>query len=370
MRVCYFGTYERNYPRNSIFINGLKQNNVDVYECHSPLWEKTQSKGKEFGFSIAFMLSFVLSQIHLLFRYIFFTPKHDIIIVGYIGQLDMFLAKLLALIGRKILVFNPLISLYDTVISDRGYFNKSSLKARFFRFLDKATCNLADLVLLDTNAHIQFFQNELTINDVLIKRVPVGADDKVFFPNEDKSEKEPFMVMFIGKFIPLHGIDKIVETAILLKENKNIKFILIGIGQLRKSIEEKIRTQSLENIELINWIPYHELVNRMNSADLLLGIFGDSEKAKRVIPNKLYQALAVQKPILTADTDALNELLIPDEHVYSCKADPSVIARKIRTIMEDTSGRKKVALQGYNLFQEQFSVNKLGNMVKGYLNEL
>ena len=211
MSVCYFGTYERNYPRNSIFLEGLRRNAVTVFECHVPLWEKTVTKGEKFGFSITFILRFFIAQFRLLFRYVFFIPKHDIIIVGYIGHLDIFLAKMIAFFGRKKLVFNPLVSLYDTVIVDRGYFTTSSIKARLMRFLDRSACKMSDVVLLDTEAHIQYFRNELDLPNINFKRLFVGADDRLFSPEQTAKPKNNFHVMFIGKFIPLHGIEKIIE---------------------------------------------------------------------------------------------------------------------------------------------------------------
>lgn len=45
--------------------------------------------------------------------------------------------------------------------------------------------------------------------------------------------------MFIGKFIPLHGIEKIIETAGILKSETDIIFTLVGLGQLRSEIEKK-----------------------------------------------------------------------------------------------------------------------------------
>ena len=193
------------------------QNEVEVYECHVPLWEKKTIKDEKFGFSLTFLLRFFSAQIRLIFQYILFIPKHDIIIVGYIGHLDMYLAKIFAIIGRKKLVFNPLISLYDTVISDRGYFIKSTLRARLMHFLDWSACKMSDLVLLDTESHIQYFKNEFDLPNINFQRLFVGADNQVFCPEHMLESEDTFNVMFIGKYTPLQGISKIIEVANIFK---------------------------------------------------------------------------------------------------------------------------------------------------------
>ncbi len=367
MRICYFGTYEKRYPRNSIFLKGLYQNEVEVYECHVPLWEKTSNKDVGFGFSLKFLLSVLAAQIRLIFQYIFFVPRHEIIIIGYIGHLDIYLAKVLAYFGRKKLVFNPLISLYDTVIMDRQYYPKSSYKAYLMRFLDRSACKMSDLVLLDTDSHIKYFRDTLDLSNIAFQRLFVGADNHVFYPEHRVHHENIFNVMFFGKYTPLQGISKIIEAANILKSESTIKFTLVGKGQLRNKMENKINDLGLKNITLLDWIPYNQLSLKMAEADLILGIFGDSDKAKRVIPNKVFQALAVEKPILTADTPAIRELLIPDRHIFITEAKPIKIAEKIQFIRSHEKNRNEVSKNGFHFFKENLSINKLGADLKTIL---
>jgi len=351
MSICYFGTYESQYPRNRIFINGLRELGQQVQECHVPLWELQEHKGAGFGFSVGFILRYILAQIQLLFKFTL-QPHADVIIVGYIGHLDMFLAWMLARLTRAKLVFNPLVSLYDTVVADRGFADSSSLKGRLFRWLDRITCSLSDHVLLDTDAHIAFFREELNLKDVSFHRIWVGADDQVFQRSEPVSHDE-FEVLFVGKFIPLHGLPKIIRAAKYLEGHEEIKFRIIGDGQLKAEIQTLVEELKVHNISFVSHVPYQELEQSMRSADLILGIFGDSEKSKRVIPNKLYQALAAGKAVLSADTPATRELLVDGKTAFLCEADPDKMAERILNIKGDQQLRQAVARNGYDLYQRE-----------------
>ena len=57
------------------------------------------------------------------------------------------------------------------------------------------------------------------------------------------------------------------------------------------------------------WVEYELLGEELARAGICLGVFGRSEKAARVVPNKVYHAMAVGRPVITADTPAAREVL-------------------------------------------------------------
>src|SRR5205823_5841988 len=81
-------------------------------------------------------------------------PPCDTVLVGYPGHADLPLARLLAR-GRPV-VFNPLVSLSDTLVGDRGRFRASSLAARALVALDRVALRAADVVVADTEENAAF----------------------------------------------------------------------------------------------------------------------------------------------------------------------------------------------------------------------
>jgi len=372
MRICYFGTYEEDYPRNALLIAGLRESGAIVYECHESIWRGKRDKSKAYRGLTAFILVFrvLIAYFRLTIRY-FQLPNHDLVIVGYVGQLDMLLAWLLTRLRGFSLVFNPMLSLFDTFCADRALVPMQSFTGRILWQLDYWACQAADLILLDTQAHLDYFTQTFQLPPTKFRVVPIGADDRLFKPNEvvTNSKKEFCEVLFVGKFIPLHGCKTIIQAAEELRDEP-IHFTLIGLGQEQPEIKRLVTEKHLKNVTLIDWVAYEALPAQYAQADLCLGIFGETAKAQRVVPNKVYQALAMGKPVLTADTPALRAELALGKEIWVCKpADSLDLAAQIRKLANDSGLRQQLAQNGLNAFQQRYRLAVLGNNVYQHLSE-
>lgn len=332
MIICYFGIYKSGYSRNKIIIKGLKQNGIKVIECG------TDKQG-------------VAKYFDLISKHWKIRNQYDLIIVGFPGQQSMILAKLLT--GKKI-IFDAFTSLYDSLVFDRKIVRSKSLKAAYYWLLDWLSCCLADKILLDTNEQIKYFVKTFKINKEKFIRIFVGSDDEYMKPEQGIRDRDYFLVHFHGSFIPLQGVECIIKAAKVL-ENKNIKFRIIGT-----KIKEKYKNIKLKNIQFLDDVPYERLGKFLSEADAALGIFGNTDKAKRVIPNKAYEALAAKSAIITSDTAAIRELLADKENVLLCKiADSQDLAKKILELKNNNELKNKIAQNGYILFKEKLIPKKI-----------
>ncbi|MDF1498214.1 MAG: glycosyltransferase [Patescibacteria group bacterium] len=378
MKICFFGTYENGYPLNSIIIKGLKKNDINVVECHEPLWEKYRNKHGNFIklFSLLkFSFGIMLSYLKLCFKYSSKCKNVDVIVVGYIGQLDIIFLKLLTLFKKKKpkIVFIPLVSLYDTAIIDRGLSKKSNFFAKVLFFIDKYSFKIADLVLFDTNEHINYICDTFKLNKDKFKRIWVGADEDIFYPiyNDKKNNKNIFKILFIGKYIPLHGIKYIIKAAKLLENEEDIRFKIIGSGQLNEEITKLRKELTIRNIDFVDWIDYNKLVNEINNTDVILGIFGGTQKSLRVIPNKVFQSVACKKAVITGDTIAIRELFKDKENIYLCEnRNPESLKNAILTLKNDEKLKEKIAYNSYNIFQRELNTRAIGKEILKIINEL
>jgi glycosyltransferase involved in cell wall biosynthesis len=366
IKICYFGTYSKGeeYARNNAIIGGLEKNDIEILQCQSDVWPTHEDKmdGMDKGLFTQGW-AFLKTYIGLVFRYLG-MPDHDFLFVGYIGHIDMFPAWILAKIRRKPIVFDAFYSLYDTVIEDRGLYEKKSLRGRLLRMIDTWSCRLADLVLLDTWEHVDYFIAEFGLSREKFLAIPLGTDEKNFYPRPWPEEDDVLECISYSSYIPLHGIDVQLDAAEILKDNDDVHFTFVGKGQLYNDMRKKAEDANLVNVKFIEWVTHSELVEMIAKADVALGIFGRTQKASRVVPYKAYEALAMRKPLLTGDSEASRNLMKSGENaLLSPMGDPQALADNIRKIKDDKDLRKKIAEAGHHLFIEKCTSQKMAEAI-------
>ncbi|MGB8223595.1 MAG: glycosyltransferase [Polyangiales bacterium] len=358
MRVCMFGTYEAGYDRNQVLLQGMREAGIDIIECHVPLWETMRYKTSAFKGPAQYLVvaaKLALAHAQLFVRYLL-APPHDVVLVGYLGHFDVFPARLWSRLRRKPLVFDAFVSLYDTSVEDREVFRRGSLSATLMRLIDRWSCKVSDLVLLDTNQHIEYFCEAFDLDPSKFQRVLVGADPAYMAGDVVAPPGDRFVVLHYSKFAPLHGMPYILDAANQLRDDPDIVFKIVGGGQTFAASKAYAERLGLGNLELIPWLEPEQLRQAMREAQVCLGIFGDTPKARRVVPNKVYQCLAAGAAVITGRSPASEELLVDREHALLCEmASGEAIAASILELKRSPALRQRLGENGARLFREQFT---------------
>lgn len=238
----------------------------------------------------------------------------DLIWVPCFRQRDLAAAARYARRHKIPLVFDPLISAYDKRVNERQKFAASSTKAKRLLAWESGLFQQADWLIADTIGHADYFVETFGVSRERVVVVPVGAEEAIFTPQPwpAKAHDAPLELTFFGTFIGLQGVD-VLAQAILQYEGPPVRWRLIGEGPMRAECESVLAHLRVEapgaGVSFEPWGPLHELPGRLASSDAILGIFGGSAKAQRVIPNKVYQGLAIGRPVITASTDAYPDVL-------------------------------------------------------------
>jgi glycosyltransferase involved in cell wall biosynthesis len=363
MNVCFLGGYDSGYPRNAVLRRGLALAGAAVSECRV-------RPGYKFWLRYPRLLARWLTAV---------KPAPDYIIVPEFCQKDVPLARLLAALGPRRVVFDPLATRFETKIVDWSWRPRGSLAAWWNRQIDRRAFGLSDLILADTRVHLDYYAGFFGLSPDRFAVVPVGFDDRIFsralaetgrVARAAGPEGQPFTVLFFGSFLPLHGVDFIIEAArSVWKKDKSVRFLLIGGGRTFPQVKARAEELGLGNIDFEGWKSQSALAATVaGRADICLGIFGRTEKAARVVPHKVFQSMALGKPVITARTPAVEEFFEHGWNISLCdRTRPESLAEAILALRNDAGLRDAIARRGYELAWEKFQPAALGAALVGIL---
>ncbi len=153
MKICYFGTYKPGYSRSRVLVEGFRENGVEVVMCNTSL-------------------SGISKYFDLIRKHSKIKNEYDVMLVGFPGYHTAVLARFLT---RKKIVFDAFSSIFDSMVYDRKLVKPKTLKALYYWVLDWLSCKLVHVVLLDTQANIDYFVETFGINEEKFIRVFVGS---------------------------------------------------------------------------------------------------------------------------------------------------------------------------------------------------
>jgi glycosyltransferase involved in cell wall biosynthesis len=336
--VCWLGTYERDYPRTRVLVAGLRELGIEVDERHRPLWERSRHKAGAFlaptrlvrtaGAFAAAWAGLAAEAAR--------GPAPDVVVAGYPAQPDAPLAWAAARARGALLVADMMISLADTLAGDRGRAGRAAGAA--LAGADRLALRAADLAIADTAANARFMAERFGVPAARLAVVPVGAEPDRFAPGPEP--EGPPTALFYGKLAPLHGVRTVLAAA---REPGVPPLRVVGDGQLGPWLRDELARDRPPGLVHEAWIPYEELGAAVRGAAICLGVFGESDKAARVVPNKVWQAMAAGRAVVTADTPGAREVLRDGEHALLVPAgDAPALAAALRRLAGDPDLRARL----------------------------
>jgi glycosyltransferase involved in cell wall biosynthesis len=300
--------------------------------------------------------------------------RPDYIYVTYPGIL---LTCILAVPGirkrQSKLYLDAFISLYDTVVNDRKLLPQRHPLARLLFRVEKRAFASATRVLVDTEENALFYsqlfqlpKHQFVPLALSIPELPITKQHGSHAVTDEKAEDPSFRCIFVGTFVPLQGVQVIIDAAKQLQSIPSIEFVFIGDGQDALHLETHLQNETAKNII---WHRGHFVtefvIREIAAADICLGIFAVNDKTQRVLPYKLYYYLALGMPILTAHTATIDRLLArcKQRHesppfITTPAGNANALAEQIVALAND---QQRVTMQG--IIARQFFEHQLSTTV-------
>lgn len=337
LHIVFFGTYdEGRHPRVRVLREGLIDRGHDVVVSNLPLALDTAGRVRlaaQPWRAPRFVARVLGTWTRLLWRSRAIRSP-DVVVVGYLGQFDVHLAR--CRWPRARLVLDYMVSLADTV-RDRGL-DRAAATVRILERIDEAAMARADIVVVDTDRQAEQIPPRYGPKVIV---VPVGAPHAWFDaaaarrgdgPRTSASREaaEPLSVVFFGLFTPLQGAPTI-GRAIRHLADRGIQWTMIGDGQDRAVT---MREAGDARVKWIDWVEADALPRSVAAHDVCLGIFGTGAKAARVVPNKVYQGAAAGCAVVTSATAAQCAVL-GDRAIYTPPGDAAALAGEVAALDDD-----------------------------------
>lgn len=283
-------------------------------------------------------------------------------------------------IFKKKVVFDFYISIYDSLVLDRKHVLSDSKEAKTLSSLDYwGHTRWISIYLNPCEAKRYRALNGLGL-DKNVRIIPLSISERphAVLNYFNKNHDGVFNMVWWGTYIPLHGLNKIIDAVSLLyKKGANIHLHILGNKEASaKEYMDKVeRIEGLSSVITISndmtfsngkLLPFIQ-----NNCDLAFGAFGDSDKARSVILNKAIEAVAMKIPVLTQFSPAFEEYFPKDSSIFYTDNTPESMANSITEIMsmskEELETRLTNALQ---IYKTNFSIDASKRMFKEVLDEL
>lgn len=339
------GAFAPEYARHAIIREGLEAHGVDVTLIpappHAPMRERIEHLRKHFAEAAQHDVVLIPAFNQLLGPLAWWLAKRykTCLLMDYmIGQLDM-------LLDRQATISRPKQLLYSTI----ERFN--------LRFVPSIT---------DTALHRDYFEQLTGIRPKRMAVLPVGVREIPMLPTPNLQKP---LVQYAGTFIPFHGVDVILRAAERLP---NIAFELIGVGQCMPDAQQMKRDLQLTNVNLVEaYVPLDELRQWQARSTIMLGVFGAADKTDYVIPNKVFEALALGRPLITAESRAIASVFTTGEHLITAPPDdPEALAMAIQSLVADPAQQQHLREAGRVAVETTFFPEMIGARLLTLLHEL
>jgi glycosyltransferase involved in cell wall biosynthesis len=250
----------------------------------------------------------------------------------------------------------------DTGVLKNKFFIKIAYK------LEKFIYKKANLINVLTPAFKDYLIKEKGIKEEKIAYIPNGADLDLMKP-EDKNNwvrgkygwGDKFVILYVGAHGLANDLQKLIETAKLLRENKSVLFALVGDGMKKNELQKEASKSNLKNIIFIDPVPKSEISDFINASDVCTAILKPCFTT--TYPNKIFDYMACSKPILLTIDGISRDLVVnkAKSGLFADPRNPEEIKKNILIFKNNKELVKRKGENGYNFVRKNFSRSKLSD---------
>lgn len=350
MKVLWWGRFDENYSRNRVYIALFKELGWEVELFKVKVWPR-------FG------------DVEAVLRGLRSRP--DLVWVPVARQRDIAAACRWAHRRGIRVLFDPMISAWDKKVLEQKKWRAEEPRARHLLAQERKLMAMPEMVTWDTSCHVDFCAETLQVPREKLRVLFTGTDEQVFKPQPEILPPSDglFHVLYHGAYLPLHGTEYIVEAA-RRTQDLPIQWDFLGWGAYKAATEAK--AVGLKNVRFLEKVPYVEVPRVICEHDVVLGVFGTTPKAARVIGNKVYECMACARPTINEFCTGYPPSAAESPAIkFIPPGDPAALVAAVETYRKDW-GEKRDAYfaEARQFFERELSMKVVKQQLEGILRDV
>jgi len=272
----------------------------------------------------------------------------------------------------QLFVFDAMMSPYAALAEERKFGLAGRLLAMAWKPVERAALARADAILTDTESHSAYFQSHFGVPKHKIIVVPVGAVEPPAHPREPAPLDGALRILFYGSFLPLHGIDVVLDAADMLRGLPLFFDFIGGNDKDARKLAQRMGEPGATRFSHRTWVPFDDLLQfDIPAANLCLGgPFGNTPQARRVVTGKTHQFLASGKAAVVGDIDDDCGFVDKANCLLVRQGDPAALADAIRWAHTHRERLPEIGAAGRRLHEQRYSNRVIGAHLADALSRL
>jgi glycosyltransferase involved in cell wall biosynthesis len=245
-----------------------------------------------------------------------------------------------------------------------------SLTLRWLVWLANFAYRKADLILCVTDS----FKTAIMAEGIPGEKIAViknGVDLEFFSPERSlgpeagripglENTQGKFVLSYVGTHGMAHGLDTVLKAAELLRDEPNVLFLLVGDGAERENLLKQRDIMRLDNVVFLDQQPKTRMPAVWAVTDVSLVVLKDQPLFRTVIPSKIFESMAMMKPVILG-VRGESKALLEESGAGICiqPESPAQLARAVRRLYADPDERRKMGLAGRSFVERNFDRKEL-----------
>jgi glycosyltransferase involved in cell wall biosynthesis len=157
-----------------------------------------------------------------------------------------------------------------------------------------------------------------------------------------------FVVGYLGTHGLAHALDRVLEAAAELEDDREIRFLFVGAGATRDGVMAEAQRRGLNNVVFLSAQPKERMPALWSVCDVALVHLKNTPTFATVIPSKIFEAMAMGVPLLVAAPEGEATRLVRTTGAGAAVAPeaPSALAAEVRRLKADRVRLAELATQG------------------------